>query len=86
MGRCYWAHDIGRLVEETVGTFWALHIAFNNAGIEGKFGLLTTKQTVAHYYQVCSCCPFSWFWVDDCISGFSGRRSQPETVGMKRRL
>ena len=35
------------------GTFGALHIAFNNAGTEGQFGLLTTEQTVEHYHQVC---------------------------------
>ena len=45
--------DIVALVEKTVGAFGALHIAFNNAGIEGKFGLLTTEQTVEHYDQVC---------------------------------
>ena len=45
--------DIVALVEETVRAFGALHIAFNNAGIEGKFGLLTTEQTVEHYDQVC---------------------------------
>ena len=45
--------DIVALVEKTVGAFGALHIAFNNAGIEGTFGLLTTEQTVEHYDQVC---------------------------------
>ena len=45
--------DIVALVEKTVGTFGALHIAFNNAGTEGQFGLLTTEQTVEHYHQVC---------------------------------
>ena len=45
--------DIVALVETTVRAFGALHIAFNNAGIEGKFGLLTTEQTVEHYDQVC---------------------------------
>jgi NAD(P)-dependent dehydrogenase (short-subunit alcohol dehydrogenase family) len=45
--------DIVALVEKSVGAFGALHIAFNNAGIEGKFGLLTTEQTVEHYDQVC---------------------------------
>ncbi|MBV9105621.1 MAG: SDR family NAD(P)-dependent oxidoreductase, partial [Verrucomicrobia bacterium] len=45
--------DIVALVEKTVGTFGALHIAFNNAGTEGQFGLLTTEQTVQHYDQVC---------------------------------
>ena len=37
--------DIVALVEKTVGAFGALHIAFNNAGTEGQFGLLTTEQT-----------------------------------------
>ena len=45
--------DIVALVEKTVGTFGGLHIAFNNAGAEGQFGLLTTEQTVEHYHQVC---------------------------------
>jgi len=45
--------DIVALVEKTVGIFGALHIAFNNAGTEGQFGLLTTEQTVEHYHQVC---------------------------------
>jgi NAD(P)-dependent dehydrogenase (short-subunit alcohol dehydrogenase family) len=45
--------DIVALVEKTVGTFGALHIALNNAGTEGQFGLLTTEQTVEHYHQVC---------------------------------
>ena len=31
----------------------ALHIAFNNAGTEGRFGLITTEQTVEHYHQIC---------------------------------
>ena len=30
-----------------------LHVAFNNAGTEGQFGLLITEQTVEHYHQVC---------------------------------
>src|SRR6516165_10991905 len=45
--------DIVALIEKTVETFGALHIAFNNAGAEGRFGLLTTEQTVEHYHQVC---------------------------------
>ena len=45
--------DITSLIEKTVATFGALHIAFNNAGTEGQFGLLTTEQTVEHYRQVC---------------------------------
>jgi NAD(P)-dependent dehydrogenase (short-subunit alcohol dehydrogenase family) len=40
------------LVEKTVGAFGALHIAFNNAGTEGQYGLLTTEQTVEHYHHV----------------------------------
>jgi NAD(P)-dependent dehydrogenase (short-subunit alcohol dehydrogenase family) len=32
------------LVEETVRAFGALHIAFNNAGNEGRQGLLITEQ------------------------------------------
>ena len=45
--------DIVALIEKTVATFGALHIAFNNAGIEGQIGLLTTEQTVEQYRQVC---------------------------------
>jgi enoyl-[acyl-carrier-protein] reductase (NADH) len=45
--------DIVALVQKTVGAFGALHVAFNNAGTEGQFGLLTTEQTVEHYHQVC---------------------------------
>src|SRR6202023_1796026 len=33
------------LVEKPVGAFGALHIAFNNAGPEGQFGLLPTEPT-----------------------------------------
>ena len=46
-------NDIVALVKKTVGVFGALHIAFNNAGTEGRFGLPTTEQTVEHYHQVC---------------------------------
>src|SRR4030095_3716435 len=45
--------NIIALVEKTVATFGALHIASNNAGTEGQFGLLTTEQTAEHYHQVC---------------------------------
>jgi NAD(P)-dependent dehydrogenase (short-subunit alcohol dehydrogenase family) len=45
--------DIIALVERTLATFGALHVAFNNAGSEGHFGLLTTEQTVEQYRQVC---------------------------------
>ena len=44
--------DIVTLIEKTVATFGALHVAFNNAGTE-LFGPLTTEQTVEHYRQVC---------------------------------
>jgi len=45
--------DIIALIEKTVATFGGLHIAFNNAGVEGQFGLLTTEQTLEHYHQIC---------------------------------
>jgi NAD(P)-dependent dehydrogenase (short-subunit alcohol dehydrogenase family) len=45
--------DIIALIEKTVATFGGLHIAFNNAGVEGQFGLLTTEQSVEHYHQIC---------------------------------
>ncbi|HEY5813261.1 MAG TPA: glucose 1-dehydrogenase [Terrimicrobiaceae bacterium] len=45
--------DIVALVEKTLNAFGALHIAFNNAGTEGQFGLLTTEQTVEHYHRIC---------------------------------
>ena len=44
--------DIVTLIEKTIATFGALHVAFNNAGTE-LFGPLTTEQTVEHYRQVC---------------------------------
>ena len=37
--------DMVALVAKTVGAFGALHIAFNNAGTEGQFGLLTTERS-----------------------------------------
>jgi NAD(P)-dependent dehydrogenase (short-subunit alcohol dehydrogenase family) len=45
--------DIIALIEKTIATFGGLHIAFNNAGVEGQFGLLTTEQSVEHYHQIC---------------------------------
>ena len=45
--------DVMALIEKTVATFGALDIAFNNAGSEGRLGLLTTEQTVEHYREVC---------------------------------
>ena len=44
--------DIIALIEKTVATFGALHIAFNNAGVE-QFGLLITEQTFEQYRQIC---------------------------------
>jgi NAD(P)-dependent dehydrogenase (short-subunit alcohol dehydrogenase family) len=38
--------DIVALVEKTVGTFGALHIAFNNAGTEGQFGHQHSRRIV----------------------------------------
>jgi NAD(P)-dependent dehydrogenase (short-subunit alcohol dehydrogenase family) len=48
-----WEDGIIALIEKTVATFGGLHIAFNNAGVEGQFGLLITEQTVEHYHQIC---------------------------------
>ena len=45
--------DIMALVEKTMSAFGGLHIAFNNAGTEGRFGPLITEQTIEHYHQVC---------------------------------
>ncbi len=45
--------DIIALIEKTIATFGGLHIAFNNAGVEGQFGLLKTEQSVEHYHQIC---------------------------------
>ena len=45
--------DIVALIEKTLDTFGGLHIAFNNAGAEGQFGLLTTEQTVEHSRTRC---------------------------------
>jgi NAD(P)-dependent dehydrogenase (short-subunit alcohol dehydrogenase family) len=36
--------DIIALIEKTVATFGALHITFNNAGVENQFGALKTEQ------------------------------------------
>ena len=45
--------DIVTLIEKTVASFGALHVAFNNAGVESQFGVLTTEQTVEQYRHVC---------------------------------
>jgi NAD(P)-dependent dehydrogenase (short-subunit alcohol dehydrogenase family) len=44
--------DIVALVEKTVSSFGALHIAFNNAGVEGEFGPHTTEQTAERFHHV----------------------------------
>lgn len=44
--------DLEALVRTTLSTYGRLDVAFNNAGIEGTFGLTTTEQTEAHYQQV----------------------------------
>jgi NAD(P)-dependent dehydrogenase (short-subunit alcohol dehydrogenase family) len=45
-------NEIAALVQQTVETFGRLDIAFNNAGIEGTFGIPTADQTQQHYHQV----------------------------------
>ena len=44
--------DIQRLVEQAIATYGQLDIAFNNAGVEGEFGIPTVEQTADHYDQV----------------------------------
>ena len=39
-------------VAQTVARFGGLHFAFNNAGIEGDIGKLTTEQTAENYHRV----------------------------------
>jgi NAD(P)-dependent dehydrogenase (short-subunit alcohol dehydrogenase family) len=46
------ADQVERLVNETVATFGTLNVAFNNAGIEGKFGVPLTEQTEAIFDEV----------------------------------
>jgi NAD(P)-dependent dehydrogenase (short-subunit alcohol dehydrogenase family) len=46
------ADQVEKLVNETVSTFGTLNIAFNNAGIEGKFGAPLAEQTEAVFDQV----------------------------------
>jgi NAD(P)-dependent dehydrogenase (short-subunit alcohol dehydrogenase family) len=45
-------NEIAALVQKTVESFGRLDIAFNNAGIEGQFGLPMADQTQQHYHQV----------------------------------
>lgn len=44
--------QVKTLVERAITTYGHLDIAFNNAGIEGEFGVSTAEQTVDHYQQV----------------------------------
>jgi len=46
------ADQVERLVNETVSTFGTLNVAFNNAGIEGKFGVPLAEQTEEAFDQV----------------------------------
>jgi NAD(P)-dependent dehydrogenase (short-subunit alcohol dehydrogenase family) len=46
------ADQVERLVNETVSTFGTLNVAFNNAGIEGQFGVPLTQQTEESFDQV----------------------------------
>jgi len=45
-------NDLAELVKKTVDAYGRLDIAFNNAGVEGNFGLTTVEQTEAHYHHV----------------------------------
>ena len=44
--------QVKRLIDETVSTFGTLNVAFNNAGIEGKFGVPLVEQTEAVFDEV----------------------------------
>ena len=44
--------DLANLVAQTLSAFGRLDIAFNNAGVEGQFGLTTAEQTLEHYNHV----------------------------------
>lgn len=44
--------DCGNLVDQTLKSFGRIDIAFNNAGIEGPVGALTTEQTEQSFRQV----------------------------------
>ena len=50
--------DIIALVEKTVGAFSALHIAFNNAGTEGRFGPLTALSRLSSITMTCATSTF----------------------------
>lgn len=44
--------QVQNLIEKTLAHHGRLDIAFNNAGVEGEFGIPTAEQTVDHYQQV----------------------------------
>lgn len=44
--------QIQSLIEQTVAKCGKLDIAFNNADVEGEFGIVTTEQTAEHYQSV----------------------------------
>ncbi len=44
--------QVKNLIEKTLAKYGRLDIAFNNAGIEGEFGILTAEQTAEHYQSV----------------------------------
>lgn len=44
--------QVKHLVKKTVVTFGRLDVAFNNAGTEGNFNIVTADQTVEHYQRV----------------------------------
>ena len=44
--------QIQNLIEQTVAKYGKLDIAFNNAGVEGEFGIVTVEQTAEHYQSV----------------------------------
>ncbi len=44
--------QVKKLIEQAIATYGKLDIAFNNAGVEGEFGLTTAEQTEAHYQSV----------------------------------
>lgn len=44
--------QIQNLIERAVAKYGKLDIAFNNAGVEGEFGIITAEQTAEHYQSV----------------------------------
>ncbi|MGG6263029.1 SDR family oxidoreductase [Leptolyngbya sp. AN03gr2] len=44
--------QVETLIETAMTTYGRLDLAFNNAGVEGEFGISTAEQTAEHYQQV----------------------------------